>query len=509
MHCSSPADRFTAVQIAEQAQTPPDDDAQFKKQFPAGVGRRLSGRRPVPTSTSKASLIGQNNLDNFNTMISAASSVSAAEDSGSAQPEHRHRINRASEKLLARVADWLEHEKSKKEKRRPKKASPRRKFPTSGTPTGNEAAAESGRNRAGSLDSESSDVSFDRLQRILDDSMAAFGLNSVPRFGPRLGRRQQKKSLKSFHLSRTASSDTEYFDGDALVPGCDAYLDNSKATSYQGGKAAADEGPSSSSKKGDKESQAWTTFKNDIIRMSHTLRLKGWRRVPMGSGDRIAVERLSGALTNAVYVVTPPEDLAPVPEGRKPPTKVLLRVYGPHVDIDRENELSVLQRLARKKIGPRLLGTFENGRFEQFFNATPLTPSTMRDPDTSQQIAKRMRELHDGIELLEEEIAEGPQVWKNWDRWLEQVERSVTALDKQVLREDSIRGTGDAWKRGGFICGVEWPIFKAMVDKYRKHLDNLYGGPQNIRERLVFSHNDVCLLLSSHGFFFAFHLSHP
>jgi choline kinase len=223
--------------------------------------------------------------------------------------------------------------------------------------------------------------------------------------------------------------------------------------------------------------------------------------VPLDSGDRISVERLSGALTNAVYVVTPPDGLTqPGRDGRKSlPTKVLLRVYGPQVDIDRENELNVLRRLARKKIGPRLLGTFQNGRFEQFFNATTLTPANLGEPETSKQIAKRMRELHDGIELLEEERDEGPGVWKNWDRWLEQAEKTVTALDKHIINglQDSQRRPY-AWMTRGLVCGAQWHVFKAMVDKYRKFLEDYYGDQSHIREKLVFSHNDVSIYIS-HG----------
>src|SRR5690606_30217857 len=97
--------------------------------------------------------------------------------------------------------------------------------------------------------------------------------------------------------------------------------------------------------------------------------------------------------------------------------------------IDRESELSVLRRLAKKKIGPRLLGTFTNGRFEEYFNASPLNPREMREPDTSRQIAKRMRELHDGVELLEEERWGGPNVWRNWDKWVASVGRRAHILD--------------------------------------------------------------------------------
>jgi choline kinase len=327
--------------------------------------------------------------------------------------------------------------------------------------------------------------------------MAALGITSLPHTSPRLGRKHSKRSLSHKSLHQLAS-DTEYYDGDVLVPSCDGFLDNSRSLSYTGGKSGADDTASISSRSQEKERQAWITFKNEIIRLAHTLRLKGWRRVPLESGDSISVERLSGALTNAVYVVSPPEGLSqPTEDGKKPPQKVLLRIYGPQVDIDRENELSVLRRLARKKIGPRLLGTFLNGRFEQFFNAMTLTPANLREPETSKQIAKRMRELHDGIELLEEEKIEGPSVWKNWDRWLEQAERTVTALDKYILNSpDAVvpkRGA-DAWKGRGLVCGTEWALFKATVDKYRKYLEEYYGSEDKMREKLVFAHNDVSQL---------------
>ena len=397
------------------------------------------------------------------------------------------------------MAEWLEHEKAKRERRKTTKKVPSRRA-SPPLDKGNEAAPEPGHKRSPSLDSASSEVSLDRLQRIIDDSVAKLGLSSVPQFGPYFGRKHHRKLSKNrLSLSRTASSDTDFYDGDVIVPTCDAVLDNSKTLSYTGGKATADDGASISSRKEEKEKQAWTMFKNEIIRLAHTLRLKGWRRVPLDSGDAISVERLSGALTNAVYVVSPPPESAlPPQEGKKRPEKVLLRIYGPQVEhlIDREIELGVLKRLARKRIGPRLLGTFLNGRFEQYFNATTLTPANLREPETSKQIAKRMRELHDGVELLEEEKDQGPAVWKNWDKWLSQTEKTVLYLDKLILSpsEEPSRGLGDAWKARGLVCGVEWHVFRAVVEKYRRVVLEQYGGLEKIREKLVFAHNDVSVL---------------
>jgi choline kinase len=286
-----------------------------------------------------------------------------------------------------------------------------------------------------------------------------------------------------------------------IVPSCDVVLDNSKTMTYTGG-ASESSGETvtlSTSKRAEKERKAWLSFKSEIVRLAHTLRLKGWRTVPLERGGEIEVERLSGALTNAVYVVSPPKNLdlqqrtesQPKPHPHKPPPKLLLRVYGPQVEhlIDRENELGILRRLARKKIGPRLLGTFTNGRFEEFFNAQTLTAADLRVEDTSKQIAKRMRELHDGMELLEREREEGPFVWRNWDKWVDRCEEVISYLDKEIL--SGKRGRRELWRSRGLVCGVAWPQFKAAIDKYRKWLDEYYGRG-GVNRNLVFAHNDVC-----------------
>ncbi|RDA95376.1 hypothetical protein CP533_3501 [Ophiocordyceps camponoti-saundersi (nom. inval.)] len=367
-----------------------------------------------------------------------------------AEADEPDRYRYYGEKLLAQVGEWLHRERSK---------AARTRF---------DSERSGRRRRADSADSQSSALSLDKLQAILDDSLARLGLANIPRNTPKVSRLRRRRS------SRLASSDTDYVDGDAIVPDCDAWLDNSKTLiNYT---AAAED-----------EREAWLTFKNDIIRIAHTLRLKGWRRVALDAGDSINVERLSGALTNAVYVVTPSPDVftSTAADAHRPPSRVLLRIYGPQVEhlIDRDNELKVLQRLARKKIGPRLLGTFKNGRFEQFFNAITLRPLDLREPETSRQIAKRMRELHAGIDLLPHERRAGPAVWRNWDQWLDNVAKIMTYLDAHPEMP---------WTRAeGYVCGVPWTQFRDAVARYRAHVISLYQNPGAIRERLVFAHNDT------------------
>jgi choline kinase len=456
---------------------------------------------PLNSSSSRLSVYSQSSIDE---PVPASDTSGTPKHHESKHHHHNHNGQTHHEKLIAQVAEWLQAEKAKRAARKAKKR---------GKGQHDEAEEENKpttRPRTSSQSSDSSAISLERLQRILEDNMSSFGLDRLPISSPtlaprRLSHHPVRRRSSARRLGGLVSSDTEYQDGDVIVPSCDAVLDNSKTMSYTGGvtESSGDTVTLSTSKRAEKERKAWLSFKNEILRLAHTLRLKGWRRVPLEKGGEIEIERLSGALTNAVYVVSPPKNLDlqqpstdshSKPYSHKPPPKLLLRVYGPQVEhlIDRENELGILRRLARKKIGPRLLGTFTNGRFEEFFNAQTLTAADLRVEDTSKQIAKRMRELHDGMELLEREREEGPFVWRNWDKWVNRCEEVISYLDKEIL--NGKKGRGELWRKRGFVCGVEWPQFKATIDTYRKWLDEYYGKG-GVNRNLVFAHNDVRLPL--------------
>ncbi|KAK5991274.1 Choline kinase [Cladobotryum mycophilum] len=468
-----------AVQIAEpSSDSYIDDDSQNAKHGRRAVPvRRLSGR----ISSQSAGASGRSSANE-------SPAIRPVDDPQLANHSHHHsRRAYQSEKLLAQVGEWLERERKKAAS---KKVKPRRR--KSKSPPSDKDQPVQVRPRSGSIDSDSSEVSLDGLQTILESSMSSMGLTSIPRHSPRMAPKHRRVPSRS-SLHRTASSDTDYVDGDIIVPSCDAWLDNAKTLNSID--SPSTDNLVSQSAKVEKEREAWLAFKNDILRIAHTLRLKGWRRVPLGRGDTFTVTRLSGALTNAVYVVTPPIDMPHI-EDKKRPTKVLLRIYGPQIEhlIDRENELHVLQRLARKKIGPRLLGTFKNGRFEQFFNAITLTPWDLRIPETYKQIAKRMRELHDGIDLLPHEKEGGPGVWRNWDQWLDTVSKKSAFLDAQLdkkVSEDMQKSVLYTWRSEGYVCGAPWEQFKAMVDKYRAYVDGYYENQRALKQKLVFAHNDT------------------
>jgi len=121
------------------------------------------------------------------------------------------------------------------------------------------------------------------------------------------------------------------------------------------------------------------------------------------------------------------------------------------------------------------LGTFLNGRFEEFFASRTLTKEDIRLSETSRHIAMRLRELHAVIDLLPSEHKQGPIVWKNWEKWTPRCRDLIASLPATVKSP----------------CGTSFEIFETYVGKYRDFLQRRYGGEEGLRNELVFAHNDA------------------
>ncbi|KAH8699072.1 kinase-like domain-containing protein [Talaromyces proteolyticus] len=431
------------------------------KQYKASVVKRISARSPILQPSPVYSLRSQ---------------ISNLRLDGPEDEEDVQSSNKSEQALFGQVLNWLRQEQTKR----------------NGADSG--AASSDGGlaldEKRHSFGSEKG-LALDQLEKILQ--LYAPTKEQPPH--RQLSRKHRHGRSKG--LRRGSGSESDYYD-EMSVPSVDAALDNTKTLGYTGGTSTENlVTVSDPHTRGSREKNPWLVFKAEILRLAHTLRLKGWRSVDMESCGDIEVTRLSGALTNAVYMVKPPKFVRPNADRReplvprRPPPKLLLRIYGPQVEhlIDREAELQVLRRLGRKNIGPRVLGTFNNGRFEEYFNAHPLTPKELRIPATSRQIAKRMRELHDGIELLEEERRAGPFVFRNWDKWVDRCEQVISWLDNEILSDR--RDRTEPWRKRGFVCGVPWATFRKAVENYRIWLTDHLGGVKEINRHLVFAHNDT------------------
>ncbi|KAI9243999.1 kinase-like domain-containing protein [Phascolomyces articulosus] len=178
--------------------------------------------------------------------------------------------------------------------------------------------------------------------------------------------------------------------------------------------------------------------------------------------QKIHMERVTIALTNAIYFVT---------IGKQ---KLLLRVYGLGCEdlIDRKNELQWLARLSKLKLCPRLLAIFGNGRFEEYLPSTTLLPHDIRNPLISQQLAPRIRELHSIVDIYPPPLpASGEDklsitVWQqNVDRWYHTLQ-SIDNIPERVNMEK---------------LGHEIDLAKSMLSKSNSpivfgHGDTQYGN---------------------------------
>lgn len=459
------------------------------------ASRRLSGR-PSGVTENSSKHLRQPSISDRASVDTSGYESSATATSHKEHHKHRH------EGLLHQVTAWIKQEKARRNKSK-KKHKHRVKDGVHVERDHDRTPRATSHNRRDSSESSEGEAALDMLQEILNKSLAITG---IPHSSSTSSLPRRKASMMKLRRQSTAySSDGEHLDVDLSVPHADVYLDNSKTLAYgsvTGESNIPGEGGRPPLIRMASTRDAWRTFQFEIVRLAHTLRIKGWRRVPMELSHNIEVERLSGALTNAVYVVSPPRELpSTTSDGaqgsetpRKPPPKLLLRIYGMNVShlIDRESELAILRRLAKKNIGPKLLGTFSNGRFEEFFNAITLTARDIRDPDMSRQIAKRMRELHDGIDLLKNEREAGPFVFQNVDKWFARCEKLVTWLDAQVDKHAAdVKESNGSEATSKYVCVTPWPLFKQTLQKYRTWLNEQYGSYERVKDGLVFAHNDV------------------
>lgn len=131
--------------------------------------------------------------------------------------------------------------------------------------------------------------SLDTLEEILMNASSASARPTSSRRGSYLLRRQSSsRSLKNFNAVPLTSSmsDTYITDNEKTilqdVPSCEVAVDNTKETS--------------------------TEFKTEVLKLTHTLKIKNWRRVDLDRGAEVEINRISGCLTNAVRDFLPAFD---------------------------------------------------------------------------------------------------------------------------------------------------------------------------------------------------------
>ncbi len=139
------------------------------------------------------------------------------------------------------------------------------------------------------------------------------------------------------------------------------------------------------------------------------------------------------------------------------------------------------------KIGPRVYGTFANGRVEEYFESHTLTPHDLRDPEISKWIGRRMSELHSvdiGEVMMPDDGWEDPNsvaTERNWVSWTPVAKEVLVALEKLHVP------AGHQWH--DFIQTFDMPRLEKEWKAYWKWL-KAYEAEHQPSER-VFAHNDA------------------
>jgi choline kinase len=177
---------------------------------------------------------------------------------------------------------------------------------------------------------------------------------------------------------------------------------------------------------------------------------------------------------------------------------LLLRIYGPSSGslISRPKELHTLHVLSSQyRIGPRVYGTFENGRVEEYFESTTLTPSDIRDPTISRWIGARMAELHS----VDVDVVVGPsnrkakewdiEVVNNIEAWLAPAEDvlKLSVVSDAIRTQLDLKGFEGEWHRY-----LEW-VGRAKDGSRRvfAHNDAQYGNLLRLQSKAVDEHGQV------------------
>ncbi|PPQ90408.1 hypothetical protein CVT25_014926 [Psilocybe cyanescens] len=209
-----------------------------------------------------------------------------------------------------------------------------------------------------------------------------------------------------------------------------------------------------------------------LLEILRKLHVRGWSTVQILPED-VIIHKVSGALTNTVFFVSCPT----LPSLHT----LLLRVYGASSGslISRPRELHILHVLSSQyKIGPRVFGTFDNGRIEEYFDSVTLTAEDIRDPQISQWIGARMAELHS----VDIDAVYGPTLSSTQSNGFEIAANVLSWLGpaQDVLKLPAI-SRATAQELGLHEFKKEWDRYLSWVLK----------RPHTFGTRRVFAHNDA------------------
>ncbi|KAJ3397428.1 hypothetical protein HDU92_007817 [Lobulomyces angularis] len=203
-------------------------------------------------------------------------------------------------------------------------------------------------------------------------------------------------------------------------------------------------------------------LKSKILEVLQKLLPRQWRNIT--DPNVITLTRITGAMTNMIYKLEANINFKKF--------SCLLRVYGIGVEqfVERDRELLCACRLSEQGCAPKLLGVFNNGRFEEFIDSITLVKENLREPKISEIIAKELAKLHKSIFAMEKE-EKNVELWdKLWDLF------DLASVSNLELKSKG----GNLSKTTGFD-----------LSKIKEEILHLKKFSAKIDSPVVFAHNDL------------------
>uniref|UniRef100_A0A7E4UYS3 Choline/ethanolamine kinase n=1 Tax=Panagrellus redivivus TaxID=6233 RepID=A0A7E4UYS3_PANRE len=186
--------------------------------------------------------------------------------------------------------------------------------------------------------------------------------------------------------------------------------------------------------------------------------------------NEFSVSKLSGGLTNMVFLCSLAEDAQPE---NTEPTKAILRVYF-NADIDKNlvTETVVFMLLSEKKLGPKLFGTFEGGRLEEYIPSRALKYEELGSNRFSNEIAKSIARIHK-LEM---------PIWKEPDFLSELLTQWITQLAEHTKPHDIII-IPEKYS--------QWAPKSITVEELGQLVESTKKLIAKSQSKVVFCHNDI------------------
>lgn len=212
---------------------------------------------------------------------------------------------------------------------------------------------------------------------------------------------------------------------------------------------------------------------SDIVSRAHFLCAQylggAWKASDI---DRFSIQQITGGMSNLLFLVQLCDSLS---LKHSEPRRALLRIHC-QSDIDQLLcESVVFTLLSERKLGPRLLGVFPGGRFEQYIPSRPLQCLEISEHRFITKICPMLARVHS----LDVPIGKEPQLINRMQAWINKwstYESSRKGIDMKCTRAKV--------HPSKYPSHISIEDLNAEVDFVERFLDAIHSP-------IIFSHNDL------------------